>query len=395
MRRVLLRSAQANPDTEGSFGFVIHPSDYQHLKRILRYISIMDRNLPEPLVQRFLFHLPPLEILCVPFNFFGLERRALCWGLLCPLLPIQMVTAERAAISKVLAAIERANDLGCKIVGLGGFTSIIGSGGLEIAKRSNVPVTSGNTYTAAVIIQSVRKAAAVLDLDLSEARVAVIGATGDIGSACVRELVKSCGSMVLVARNEKRLERLLCTLNVDSHRVEVNRRPSEAAASADIVITVTSAVTTILDPEALKTGAIVCDASYPANILKEIRGVRDDLLVYEGGIVEWPGLWEQVPVGNPFWRFNAPVGVHGCFAETLLLALENLYSTYSIGRGDISPDRIAAMLSIAEKYGFRPARFWHGDGGYTDQEIDRIRNARLRSSMRAVVNSGCTRSRSK
>ncbi len=286
----------------------------------------------------------------------------------------------------MLGAIEIARRLGAHLVGLGGFTSIIGDSGLEISRKSSLPVTSGNTYTAAIILRSLYKAAALLELDLKVARIAVIGATGDIGSACAKELAKRCGSLVLVARNEERLHMLSETLKKECALVGIVKKPAQATSDADIVITVTSSITTLIEPHELKSGAIICDASYPANITQEIRKMRDDVLVFEGGIVSWPELQSQVTEDSPLWDFNPPmIGVHGCFAETMLLALEKRFGTYSIGRGNITSEKMNEIAHIADKYRMSPAQFWHGRGSYSREEIDVIRRARVKGETSQTV----------
>ena len=49
-------------------------------------------------------------------------------------------------------------------------------------------MTTGNTYTAALAIEGVKKAAGLLGRELKDLRVTIIGGTGDIGSACARAL---------------------------------------------------------------------------------------------------------------------------------------------------------------------------------------------------------------
>lgn len=372
-------------DYQNKFAFIIHPTSISHLKTFMNWMSPLIRYIPDRKLDTFLSLMAPKKFLSIPFHFEALNQKVLFLGILCPLLPAQMVLSEKKAISKILRSVEIAKKSGANLVGLGGFTSIIGDAGHQVADRSPLPVTSGNTYTAAVILESIFKAAIMLDLELKKARVAVLGATGDIGSACVREIAKFCGSLVLVARNENRLQELLISLKKTTDAVEIDQRVERAVSRADIVITVTSAITTLIEPELFKRGAIVCDASYPPNVMPAIREKRDDLLIFEGGLVEWPELAHQVPANNRLWDFNTFNMVHGCFAETLLLSLENMNVTYSIGRGNITSDKLEKIRNISKKYKFCSAPYWHGRGGYSKRDIDHIKLARARSTATHIL----------
>ena len=70
--------------------------------------------------------------------------------------------------------------------------------------------TTGNTHTAWVICRQVEQNAPRLGIDLKAAKVAVVGATGDIGSAVCRWMANKTGvaELLLVARQQQRLEDL-------------------------------------------------------------------------------------------------------------------------------------------------------------------------------------------
>ncbi len=368
------------------FAFIVHPTDRSNFEQMMGRISHHGgKNDATPSVPLYpegtCFKTPSLQFL---FNGrIGLKVE--CLGIVCPLLPAQMVSDQGDAISRILEAISIAEDYGARLVGLGGFTSIIGSGGVEIARHSPLPVTSGNTCTVVAILDSLYRATKLLNLDLENSTVAIIGATGDIGSTCAKTLAGRCGSMIIVARNEERLNLLAEELRGICGHVEIERRQGRAARKADLVLTATSAHTTLIEASDFKQGAIVCDASYPANVSREVRKLRKDILVFEGGIVCWPGLFEQVSKDHPFWMFNPPVGAHGCFGETLLLALEEKFVTYTIGRGNITLSKLEEMRKLASKYGFLSSDFWYGDGSYNEEQIGLIREARLGVTSRSYL----------
>jgi len=107
----------------------------------------------------------------------------------------EMLSRFKTARRKVLSAMELAQKNDIAITALGGFTSIIFEN-FNLLKEQQIRsttldwqrFTTGNTHTAWVIAQQVERNAPLLGIDLAKARVAVVGATGDIGSAVCRWL---------------------------------------------------------------------------------------------------------------------------------------------------------------------------------------------------------------
>ena len=120
----------------------------------------------------------------------------------------EMLSRFKTARRKVLSAMELAQKNGIDITAFGGFTSIIFEN-FNLLKEQQIRsttlewerFTTGNTHTAWVICRQVETNAPKLGIDLSQARVAVIGATGDIGSAVCRWLSQRTGvkELLLVA----------------------------------------------------------------------------------------------------------------------------------------------------------------------------------------------------
>jgi len=94
-------------------------------------------------------------------------------------------------------------------VTLGGFTSIVAERfGSKIIEEVDIPVTTGNTYAAALAMEGVEKAAQLLDRDLKNLKATVVGGTGDIGSACARVLANKVREVTITGRNLWNLHRL-------------------------------------------------------------------------------------------------------------------------------------------------------------------------------------------
>ena len=352
------------------FGFVNHFPDLRTLYEILPWPLL--RKLPPITVKSFISRIPAFKLLEIgPINSISGDT-ANGIGVLCPLLPEHFVTLNPATVlKKILASVHVAERYKASLVGLGGFTSVFGNEGEEVAKRVGVAVTSGNTYTATLTIDGVIEATKLMGCDLSACTLAVIGATGDIGSICAKVLSKMVAQVILVARNEKRLEEMRLALTGSS--VQITKRVSEAVRNADIVLSAASAITTIIESEELKPGAIVCDVGYPANVAPDILQKRDDVFVFEGGMATWDRCGDMQKTTRQLYRFSPAGTTHGCLAETMVLALERRYENYSLGRGNITEERINEIRRLAQKHGFRLAPFHYRRYFYGPEQINQLR----------------------
>ncbi|MDD5422835.1 MAG: hypothetical protein PHT32_05390, partial [Candidatus Omnitrophica bacterium] len=329
------------------FGFIAHPIDNSSFLDLLGGWGKLVGFLPIKTIRDISVNLSPY-ILC---NFKkirsakGITRSA---DIACvPLLPIQIASiGEDRALNIIEKAVKICEKRGAKVVGLAGFTSVVGNEGEVLSKRVKVPLTSGNTLTAVLALDGIYKAARLMDITLENSIIAVIGATGDIGSICTKMLAKRARKINISARNEKRLEDFATMIKKDNKAdVEVFKYTKDAIKEADIILTATSSVTTIIEPSQLKPGAIVCDVALPANIAKEVVKMRDDVLVFEGGLAKMPYMED---IRHKRLARLVPInGVYGCAAETTVLSFEDRYEPYSLGRGNITEANINEMRHMA------------------------------------------------
>src|SRR5690606_10697649 len=92
---------------------------------------------------------------------------------------------------------------------------------------------------------------------------------------------------------------------------------------ADIIVTATSQVNSLITPDMLKFGAVVCDVSRPPDVSCEVKEARPDVLVIDGGVMAVPGCPD---LG---WDFGFERGqAYACMSETMMLALEHHYEHF-------------------------------------------------------------------
>ncbi|HNX90372.1 MAG TPA: shikimate dehydrogenase [Candidatus Omnitrophota bacterium] len=256
----------------------------------------------------------------------------------------------------VLRHLEKAGEIskknGSKILGLGAYSALVGKRGVELAKRIDMPVTTGSTYTVAALIDAVCLAAEHVKLDTKSSNCVIVGATGKIGCVCAKIFAKEgrFKKLTLVARNLSRLDNLRDSLKKDgdNEKVEITTTVDlkSALKEGDVVIFTTNFPETMVDENDFSPGAIVCDASVPKNVPLEIFKKRDDMLLFEGGIIKPPGNVDFNFYFGPDKGF-----AYACIAETMILALEKRFENYSLG-SDIDINKVMEIREMAEKHGF-------------------------------------------
>lgn len=356
------------------FAFILHPLSIDDVSRKFGFA----RRLPPRWLEAALRALPPLnvsEITGIRSDAGG-EIKGRFVG--CPLTARQMMELDVDYVTrKIIKAAQRGEELGAKIVGLGAFTSVVGDAGVTVARHVGIAVTTGNSYTVATALEGVDYAAKLLEIDLEGARVAVLGASGSIGKACARIMARKGYELTLVARRREPLLDVAGLIKAESGtRPRVETEVSAGVKDADVVLAVTSAVDDLIDPMALKSGAIVCDVARPRNVGRQVAELRDDVFVFEGGVVR--------PPGDVKFNFNfgfPPKTCYACMAETMILTLEKRFENFSIGR-DLEPEKIEEMAALAEKHGFRLAGLRSFERAVTDEYVQRVKAGIERSRAR-------------
>lgn len=252
-------------------------------------------------------------------------------------------------LDRLLQAGRLAEKLGAGIFGLGAFTKVVGDRGVSVARGLSIPVTTGNSLTTWTAVRGTLEAAKQMDLEPARTGCAIIGATGAIGRACALLLARQVGELVLVGRDRAKLAGVEAALREGGvpAEVRISTDPRAAARECRMVVTVSSAPGVLVEAEDLRPGAVVCDVARPRNVSAAVGNLRDDCLVIDGGVIRVPG---PVQFGLDF---GFPPGTaEACIAETMTLALERRYESYTLG-GEIAPERVEEIGRLSEKHGFR------------------------------------------
>jgi predicted amino acid dehydrogenase len=116
------------------------------------------------------------------FEYTG--KRIQILAAMCPVFPEQLIRNREFGVNRIKDGLKLLSNKGAKVITLAGFTSIVSNGGKDVILNISSAVTSGNSLTAALTIEGIEKKVILKGLNLNELTLAVIGATGDIGSIC-------------------------------------------------------------------------------------------------------------------------------------------------------------------------------------------------------------------
>jgi acetylornithine/succinyldiaminopimelate/putrescine aminotransferase/predicted amino acid dehydrogenase len=416
-RTVARRSADPN---EGRWGFVAHPLDLANYMDIDAGLQQFTQAELKELTERLNnCQLNDLDDALVIGSARIVSPKATTYGelLAVPYTAEELMQMSNAeAVNKVRSAVCLAQARGAQIVGLGGYTSIVTQNALALADVE-IPLTTGNSYTVVSTLETLETVAQNLGRTLTKMKLAIVGATGSIGRA-VSILIGEQAGQVLLAGNPRHAERsrirltqvaqeaVLHLANLLQRGVDfppdswgsvlrargllhAEMTPERAAkcvemlcgegrliltaeqnlplSDCDIIVTATSNPHHLFTPDALKSGAVLCDISRPSNVSPVLRAARPDVLVLDAGIVELPG---KPDIGL---EYGLPPGsTYACMAETMLLGLERYFVAGSVGT-DLRPAFILELQNLARKHGFHLAALQSAGNTVTAADWARFR----------------------
>lgn len=351
---------------KNSFAFIIHPIDPQ--RDVSRKFPTLGK-LPVWLINFLCLFFPPVYI----SEIKGIKSTATAeevtgWFVACPLTPQRMMSLPPNIVyRKIIQTGKLAERLGAQMLGLGAFTSVVGDGGITIAKNLSIPVTTGDSYTIAVAVQAIEQAADLMGIPLQQSTAAVVGATGSIGSLCAQLLAGRVKEMVLIGRNLEKLQPIRQQVEQAGCPAVITTTDMEQLTKANLIISVTSAIDTIIEPRHLSQGAVICDVARPRDVSRQVVEERDDVLVIEGGMVEVPG-----PVDFGFNFGFPPKMAYACMAETIALTLDGRFESFTLGK-NIQLSQVHTIDKIATRHGFKLGGFRSFERAITDTEIAAIK----------------------
>lgn len=426
-----------NEEIKGRFAFIIHypgpediiannPSFDRFEREELYRLMEWQASIPEPAV---CCHMPAIR----SRQGHAVEG----WLIGVPYGGREIMSKPRTeVVDTIMQAVDMARELGAQVVGLGALTSVVTRGGRDVLGRG-IAVTSGNSLTTVMALEALYKGAQKMNIDLDQARAAVVGATGSIGRACAvllaeevshitllgnprapltsQRRLKQLGEDILSRANHRRIEGCRRGISGWLYRVLLrleNLDKDWAQETAGILEQgervpweIMEQICRYLSLEeplsiAVGTGDILhlCDlivsASnsadyiiYPGHLktgavvcdVARPADVSPEVLKQRNDVLVLEGGLVELPDTVCFGQnlgYREGIAL-ACLSETVMLAMEADWRDYSIG-SQLPLETMEYMRSLALKHGFSLAGLKMGNRELVDWEIERIsKNARL------------------
>lgn len=346
--------------TDIDFALIGHQDCWKKITGFVDFLSNGKRSLPAEKISEIYSFIPPRKLFDIEIHSITGKRTAGAY-IETFISPDELGQRYwKKNVVKVKEAAACARKLNANIASLGGFTSIVLEGRNDtLNSGSSTRFTTGNSLTAAFIVKSLEKACDKFGKPLGSQQLLVIGATGDIGSACVQYFAGKVKKLLLCARQHVTLTELQRNLKAKGLQAEGSTDLATLLPQADLIIAIASSTLQNFDPSRCKKDVIICDAGYPKNLLFDLDGAFKDR-IFCGGMGQVEGGFRMTPsVHQDFYNFPVKYAAHGCMLEGVTLAFEKLYIPFSAGRGNITPEKIELIYSLAQKHGITEAAFFN------------------------------------
>jgi len=373
------------------FAFVIHPLSQEYFKQV-RPIELLSHVSPPVFMdtlEKAMAYLPPFVYSKVTGVKSPTGVEAEGWLISVGGTPKEIMSHDpEFTYRRLLDAADIARQLGAQIMGLGAFTKVVGDAGATVARRAPLPITTGNSYSASGALWAARDA--LLRLRLlpppgPDGRIAmkamVVGATGAIGSVCARLLAMAADEVYLVSPETAKLLAVKESIlgETPDAKLFLSSRADRDVAEMDVIVTATSgAGKKVLDIMKVKPGCVITDVARPLDLPPAEVAKRPDVLVVESGEIHLPGDVKMRNIGLPQ---NV---AYACLAETIVLALEGKFESYTVGR-DIEWAKVREIYRLGLKHGMKLAAISGVNGPFSDADIERVRELALAARAKAAA----------
>ena len=358
------------------FAFVIHPLSQNYIRKAFPIPKSTPKFVMDK-VESFAAHMPPM-VYCKMSNIVsptGAEAEG--WLISVGGTPKEMLSrSPEFTYRRLLQASKMAEKMGAQIMGLGAFTKVVGDAGITVARRSSLPITTGNSYSASGALWAAADAMRRMGLvhvnkqnKKVAAKTMVIGASGSIGSVSARLLAMSFDEVYLAGRTLSKLDELKASIlkETPDAKVFTTIDYNELLADMDMIVTSTSgAGKEILDIMRVKPGCVITDVARPLDLPASDVAKRPDVLVIESGEIDLPTKVKGMKsISLP------PNVIYACLAETIVLALEGRFEVFTVGR-DTEWEKVKEIYKLGLKHGMKLAAISGVNGVFSDEAIAKV-----------------------
>jgi predicted amino acid dehydrogenase len=351
---------------EHVFAFLVHSRDVRDFYRKFPF----SKKLPKKLLEWILFHMWPITVSRVTgLHTLSDGREIFGYIIGIPMTAKQMMTQRKAALRKIRRAVVLARNYGLQLIGLGGLTSSLSKGGLDLLDiASDISITTGHAYTAVNVTENIFKVAQLFNLPKTTP-VAVVGASGSIGATTAKILARDGFTHFLLIDTQHKsdnLTSLIHELKILNPSVDISCSHSLAdVAGYTLVVTATNAPEALITTDVATPGMIIIDDAQPSDIHPDVLKLPD-VLSLEAGVVHTPHIYSHFNMNLKHADDN-----FCCMAELLLLAAREHTGHYVINRATLA--HVDEIKALGEQLGFRTGEFQNFMEKIPHEKIERMK----------------------
>lgn len=349
-----------------SFAFLVHSRNHHDIYRKYPFFKFLPKNLGLWIME----NLWPITLSKVTgLETVGDRKPVKGYVLGITMTAHQMMNNRPKALKKIRDAIHLARGKGVTLVGLGGLTSSLSTGGHELLDIQNINVTTGHAYTAYNVTQTLFKVVELFKAPKEEVTVAIVGAAGSVGMLCADIVARAGYRNIVLVDLERKLTSVKDHLPVlyglnPSLCVEVTSDITYVKKS-DILITATNTIEALITPDLVTPGMVIVDDAQPSDIHPDVLKISD-VLVLEAGVVHTPGINSNFNYGLKKRTDN-----FCCMAELLILASHSWNNHYVVKRATLA--HVDEISEWGKELGFKVASFQNFQESITQAKLKKVK----------------------
>jgi predicted amino acid dehydrogenase len=354
-----------NNPKDYKFAFLVHSRNYKDIYRKYHFA----RFLPKSIVLFIMEYLWPITLSRVT-GVVSYEHKHNIDGYVLGITMTaeQMLNNRKKALRKIRSAVYLAKGRGVSIVGLGGLTSSLSKGGLDLVDIP-INITTGHAYTAFNVCENLFKMVEIFNIPEKSLNIAVVGAAGSVGSTSSliisRHNFKSI-TLIDLKRKQSAIEELSKKIREINSNIEIKVSDTvKDIKYCDFIITATNTNEALITSDLVEGGMVFIDDAQPSDIHPDVLKM-ENVLVLEAGVVHTPNINSNFNYGLKNRTDN-----FCCMAELLVLASHKWDKHYVINRATL--DHVDEISNMGKRLGFTIATFQNFMESITHDKIEVVK----------------------
>lgn len=352
------------------FAFLVHSRSYSDIHRKYPFTHY----LPKSFVLFCMRHLWPITLSKVTGVYSFTDKKPIEGFVLgITMTAEEMIQRRSYALKKIRQALFLAKGKGVHIVGLGGLTSSLSKGGLDVLDIP-INVTTGHAYTAYNVTQNLFRIREIFGVPENKLKVAIVGAGGSVGSTSALLVARHDFKSILLVdlkRKHEVFHDLIEQIKKLNPKIEVIVSDTvKDIRGCDFVVTATNTTEALITTDLVEDGMVIIDDAQPSDIHPDVLKIPN-VLCLEAGVVHTPNVYSNFNYGLKNKTDN-----FCCMAELLILASFHWADHYVINRATL--ENVDQISEMGERLKFTIASFQNFMESISHDKIERVKTVFLK-----------------